>query len=482
MTARAKGSTAVRSRLGRRDLLRLGGLGLGWLGAGAPALTAGPSLESVADRSVILLLLVGGPSQLETWDPKPDATAEVRGPFSSIATRIPGVRISEHLPRLAQRMNHLAILRAVHHEEAPIHETGCQLLQTGRLCRSGEETPHFGSLIAHLRGAKNGLPPFALIPGPIRATGIDIPHGQTSAWLGARCAPFSLDADPADSKFDAHAIWTRAQVAASESNSSPSGENPFNVALEPDRLRDEYGRTSFGQSCLLARRLVERGVRVVTVNMFETVFNRVSWDCHGGSPFSTLDDYARVLLPDFDRAFSALIDDLDRQGRLDRTLVVAAGEFGRTPKLNSTGGRDHWPGVWSVALAGGGIRGGQVLGASDAHAARPTNRPVAPQELLATIDQFLGINRDARSRRPRRPIRRTRAARRADPGTALTQRPAVSAAALYPGAAVKLRISLPSAKFQSFTSPSQLPEATLLPSREIASEYTQSLWPSSLRS
>jgi uncharacterized protein (DUF1501 family) len=372
--------------------LRLGGLGLGWLGARASAFCAPPSLESAADRSVILLLLVGGPSQLETWDPKPDATSDVRGPFSSIATRVPGVRISEHLPRLAQRMDRLAILRAVHHGEAPIHETGCQLLQTGRLCRSGEEAPHFGSLIAHLRGARNGLPPFALIPGPIKATGIDIPHGQTSAWLGARCDPFSLDADPAGSKFDAHAAWARSRARSSDSSSNPSGENPFDIAREPDRLRDDYGRTTFGQSCLLARRLVERGVRVVTVNMFETVFNRVSWDCHGGSPFSTLNDYARVLLPDFDRAFSALIDDLDRQGRLDSTLVVATGEFGRTPRLNTAGGRDHWPGVWSIAMAGGGIRGGQVLGSSDREAAYPADRPVTAQDVLASIYFALGID------------------------------------------------------------------------------------------
>ncbi len=393
MTARARGSRADHSRIRRRDLLRLGGLGLGWLGAGAPALRAARPASSPEERSVILLLLVGGPSQLETWDPKPDATSDVRGPFGSIATRVPGVRISEHLPRLAQRMDRLAIIRSVHHEEAPIHETGCQLLQTGKLCRSGEEAPHFGSLVAHSLGSRNGLPAFALIPGPIRATGIDIPHGQTSAWLGARYDPFSLGRDPAASDFDAQAVWARAQAGSSESSLNSSRDNPFDISLEPARLRDDYGRTSFGQSCLLARRLVEQGTRVATVNMFDTVFNGLSWDCHGAAPFSTLGDYARVLLPDFDRAFSALIDDLDCRGRLDSTLVVAAGEFGRTPRLNAAAGRDHWPGAWSVALAGGGIRGGQALGASDAHAAYPADRPVTPQELLATIDRFLGIDR-----------------------------------------------------------------------------------------
>jgi hypothetical protein len=392
MGSGVRGSTDDRSRFGRRDLLRLGGLGLGWLGAGAPAFAGQTSLEPPAERSVILLLLVGGPSQLETWDPKPEATADVRGPFASIATRSPGVRISEHLPRLAARTNHLAIVRSLHHEEAPIHETGCQLLQTGALCRSGEEAPHFGSVIAHLRRPRNNLPPFVLLPGAIETTGIDIPHGQTSAWLGSRCGPFSPDLDPAGSDSGARSAEARARASAGDSSSNRSDGNPFDLALEPERLRDDYGRTSFGQNCLLARRLVEAGVHVVTINMFQSVFNRVTWDCHGGAPFSTLDDYARFLLPEFDRAFSALIDDLDRRGRLDSTLVVAAGEFGRTPRLNSAGGRDHWPGVWSIAMAGAGIRGGQVLGRSDAHAAYPADRPVTPQDVLASIYHTLGVD------------------------------------------------------------------------------------------
>jgi uncharacterized protein (DUF1501 family) len=169
-------------------------------------------------------------------------------------------------------------------------------------------------------------------------------------------------------------------------------DNPFDLAAEPQDLRDEYGRTSFGQSCLLARRLVEAGVRVVTVNMFQTVFNQITWDCHGAAPFSDLDDYARVLLPDLDASFAALIDDLDRRGRLESTLVVAAGEFGRTPRINSSGGRDHWPGVWSIAMAGGGIRAGQVVGASDVGAAYPADRPVTPQDILASIYYSLKID------------------------------------------------------------------------------------------
>jgi hypothetical protein len=383
---------AVHSGIRRRDLLRLGGLGLGWLGIGQPNLAATADVTRPKDRTVILLLLLGGPSQLETWDPKPDARREVRGPFGSIETRCPGIRISDHLPRLAARMDRLAIVRSVHHDEAPIHETGCQLLQTGRLCRSGEQAPHFGSIVAHSSGARFGHPVSIVLPGPIRNTGIDIPHGQGHGWFGAACAPFVLGADPAAPEFDATAAWMRSAARSGESAPMLVRDNPFSLTAEAESLRDEYGRTSFGQSCLMARRLVEFGTRVVTVNMFESVFNQVTWDCHGGAPFSTLDDYARVLLPDFDRALSALIDDLDRRGRLESTLVVAAGEFGRTPRINSSGGRDHWPGVWSVALAGGGIRAGQVIGASDSEAAYPADRPVTPQDILATIYHALGID------------------------------------------------------------------------------------------
>jgi uncharacterized protein (DUF1501 family) len=365
--------------------------------------------DRALDGSVILLLLVGGPSQLETWDPKPDAPAEVRGPFGTIATRCPGVRISEHLPRLATRMNRLAIVRSLHHDAAPIHETGHQLLQTGRLCRSGAEYPHFGSMAAALAGARGALPPFVVVPGPITSTGIDIPHGQSAAWLGSAYEPFLLAADPASPNYDPRSALNRGRhfydqaieqlsaagpppAAQSQPLENRSARNPFDLTSEARQVRDAYGRTTLGQSCLLARRLVEAGVRVVVVNMFETVFNQVTWDCHGSSPFSTLSDYASVLLPVLDRAFSALVDDLEQRGRLETTLVVAAGEFGRTPRLNAVGGRDHWPGVWSIALAGGGVQGGRVVGASNAQAAFPDDRPVKPPDLLATIYRSLGLN------------------------------------------------------------------------------------------
>jgi hypothetical protein len=411
MIAIGLGRAMTCSGVTRRDFLRVGGLGLGSLGLCPLDLNVLAAVETNRERSVIVLLLVGGPSQLETWDPKPDAPTEVRGPFRSIATCCPGVRICEHLPRLAARMDRLALVRSIHHDAAPIHETGQQLIQTGRLCRGGEEYPHVGSVVARLKGASRGLPPFAILPSPIASTGVDIPHGQSAGWLGAAYHPFHLNADPAAPQFDCGKALDRARTFLDDSvKRDPSlgldvsratgslltlptpARNAFDLDDEGQKVRDAYGRTTFGQSCLLARRLVEGGVRLVTVNMFETVFNRVTWDCHGAAPFSTMDDYARELLPTFDQAFAALIDDLDQRGRLESTLVVAAGEFGRTPRLNPTGGRDHWPGVWSIALAGGGVQGGQVVGASDEDAASPVDRPVTPQDLVATIYHSLRID------------------------------------------------------------------------------------------
>jgi hypothetical protein len=382
------------------------------MGLMLPELAARTPVHGGGDsRSVILLMLVGGPSQLETWDPKPDAPVEIRGPFGSIATRVPGLRISEHLPRLAARMDRLAVVRSLHHDAAPIHETGLQLLQTGRLVERGEpENPHVGATAARMLGARGLLPPSVIVPERIEHTGVRIPRGQSAGWLGERLDPFRLAADPASPGFDPKAALDRARRsldamhgrAGSAAGSPGEGEdaaawlagstgNAFHLDEESGRLREAYGRDTFGQGCLLARRLVERGVRLVTVNMFATVFNETTWDCHGASPFSTLEDYARHLLPTLDRTLATLLDDLGNRGLLESTMVVATGEFGRTPRLNAAGGRDHWPGVWSALLAGGGIRGGAVLGASDAHAAAPADRPVTTQELLATICHGLGL-------------------------------------------------------------------------------------------
>jgi len=385
----------------RRDFLRVGGLG-----ALSLTLAEGGLLEAASgdrDLAVILLMLVGGPSQLETWDPKPDAPAEVRGPFGTIETAVPGVRINEHLPRLARRMDRLTLIRSLTHDAAPIHETGHQLLQTGRLCRNGGEHPHVGSVVARVREVRNDLPPFVVVPGPIGDTGVGITHGQSAGRLGPHFEPFHIAADPASSDYDPRATLDRARhflddaldlpgASTRLSSISSQARGAFDLNAERPEVRDSFGRNTFGQSCLLASRLVESGVRLVTVNMFATVFNQVTWDCHGARPFSTLDDYASTLLPTFDVALSALLDDLDRRGLLESTLVVATGEFGRTPRLNAAGGRDHWPGVWSAVLAGGGTRGGTVIGASDPQGGEPVDRPVGPAELVATMYRSLRID------------------------------------------------------------------------------------------
>src|SRR4051794_30856809 len=209
MLSEGAGLSNTYSGLTRRDFLRVGGLAT--LGLTLPEPTRLAAASTGGERSVIMLLLVGGPSQLETWDPKPDAPAEIRGPFRSIATAVPGLRISEHLPRIARRMDRLTLIRSLHHDAAPIHETGHQLLQTGRLCRQGEEAPHIGSVVARLQGARNDLPPFVVLPRPIGNTGVGVPHGQAAGLLGPAYEPFHLAADPAADDYDARNLFDRAQ-------------------------------------------------------------------------------------------------------------------------------------------------------------------------------------------------------------------------------------------------------------------------------
>jgi hypothetical protein len=349
--------------LTRRDFLRAGALSAGAVGlslADLAQLHAAPNQPK--DTNCILLFLVGGPSHLDTWDLKPGAPSEVRGPFRPARTNVPGVEICEHFPLMARMADRYAVVRSVHHREAPIHETGHQLMQTGRLSRGGAEQPHFGAVLSKLRRGRA-----AVVPGPIGNTGVTISHGQGAGYLGEPHQPAVVRGDPA---------------------------LLLDLTNDGDRLRDRYGRNTFGQSCLLARQLVEGGVRLVTVNMFDTVFDNLTWDCHadGGSLATTLDDYRDTLCPMFDRAYTALLDDLASRGLLDTTLVVAMGEFGRTPHLNPRGGRDHWPGCWSVLFAGAGVRGGQVVGSSDATGSEPKDRPVSPAEVAATVYRALGLD------------------------------------------------------------------------------------------
>jgi uncharacterized protein (DUF1501 family) len=391
--------------LSRRDFLRAGSLGAGAVGLSLADLARGG--RAAGDVNCILLFLVGAPGQLDTWDLKPSAPSGVRGPFKPIATNVSGVQVCEHFPRMAKLADRYAILRSVHHDAAPIHETGHQLMQTGRLARGGVEYPHYGSVVSHLRGPRpGGLPPFVVLPAAIGNTGVSVSHGQTAGFLGARHEPLVVEGDPARTSLfaavdRAHRAHDRSagpdggEGRALDRLFAPAAKKAFDLEEEKSDLRARYGHNTFGQSCLLARRLVEGGVRLVTVNMFDTVFNEITWDCHadGGSLSTTLDDYRTTLCPMFDAAYATLLDDLHQRGLLASTLVVAMGEFGRTPLLNPRGGRDHWPGCWSVLFAGVGVKGGQVVGSSDRTAAEPKDRPTTPAEVAATVYRALGIDR-----------------------------------------------------------------------------------------
>ncbi|MDB5350032.1 MAG: hypothetical protein JWN86_1279 [Planctomycetota bacterium] len=413
--------------LTRRDFLHAGSLSL--LGLSLPGLQSLKAQAAVPDSDVncIMLFLVGGPSQLDTWDMKPAAPSEIRGPFRPIDTNVPGIQVSEIFPRLAKIMDKVSVVRSCNHQATAVHDTGHQMMQTGRLFTGGIEHPHIGCVLAKVKGAKGDAPPHVLMPRPIGNTGGGMPHGQSAGYLGKTFDPFVLNADPSAKDFKVPDLLppeyisaVREQrrkslraaidgsVKAFESSSdarlldanfqqayrlmsSKAAREAFDLSSEPDSAKDRYGRTRFGMSCLLARRLIERGVRFVTVNMFETVFNEITWDIHGSAPFSPIECYKNEVGPNFDNAYSALIEDLSKTGLLSKTMVLAFGEFGRTPKINPAGGRDHHPGCWSSLMAGGPIKGGQVVGASDEIGYAPKDRPVSTAEIAATVYQGLGI-------------------------------------------------------------------------------------------
>jgi uncharacterized protein (DUF1501 family) len=406
----------------RRDFLRVGALSAGVVGLSLAELNVLQAFgRNPSETNCILLFLVGGPSQLDTWDLKPDAPEEIRGPFRPIRTNVPGIAIGECFPWMARMADRFSLVRSVHHDAAPIHETGHQLMQTGRLFRGGLEHPHYGAVLSHLRGARpEGTPPFVVLPGPIGSTGVSVSHGQTAGYLGNTYAPIFVRAngsidparleqrtalidavDAADRQFEMCVDAMQHESAGVEAVNqvlSSQTKQALDVAAEKIGVRNRYGMNTFGQSCLLARRLVERGTRLVTVNMFDTVFNTITWDCHadGGSLPTTLEDYRDTLCPMFDRAYSALLEDLTQRGMLDSTLVVAMGEFGRTPQLNARRGRDHWPGCWTILLSGGGVRGGRIIGSSDSTGSEPEDRPVSPAEVAATVYRALGVDLHAR--------------------------------------------------------------------------------------
>jgi hypothetical protein len=403
-------AAACRDTVSRRDFLRVGGLSVMALTVAEQAALA-QSTARAPWRNCILLLMTGGPSQLETFDPKPEAPIDIRGPLRAIPTAVPGMLLSESLPRLAQRADRFSLLRSLAHDAAPIHETGLQLLQTGRLSARGERSPHFGSAAASHHGPRAAAPTSVVIPSLLADTGVNVWQGQGAGRLGTQFEPVVV---PSGERPDWMTVSSNAasntaaplkgpHTASRKSRTAPlrtrrSGSAPAVAArprreAHPEAALQRYGDTRFGTLCLEARRLVEAGVRCVTVNLFDRLNGETTWDCHGRGPWSpaTVYDYRDTLCPQFDLAVSALLDDLSDSGLLEDTLVVATGEFGRTPNVNEFGGRDHWPHCWSALVAGGGVHGGRVFGASDARAAYPLDNPVSPASLHATMLQSLGI-------------------------------------------------------------------------------------------
>lgn len=418
-------------QIDRRTFVRAGMLGTAGLALSdllrLEALSAQESRRSSRTHSVIILWMRGGPSQHETWDPKPKAPAEIRGAFGSIPTKVPGIRICEHLPMSARVMNKWSILRSLTHED-PGHSAADQICFTGYPSGPNPEhnvAPSCGSVIARqLQDQNSKLPAYVMIPKLL--------PGADAGWLGPAFRPFETQADPAqegpfvvpnlqapeglsisrldDRKallgaFDGlrRSIDQSGQMeAVDEFNqrawqiiTGPEARNAFDLDAEPPKIRERYGIIpefkapssdrcgvpAWSQRILLARRLVEAGVRLVTVDVRW-------WDTHVEGVETMRDGF----LPRWDRAYSALIEDLDQRGLLETTLVVAWGEFGRSPQMNSRSGRDHWPHVFSAAVAGGGIQGGRVVGSSDDKGAYPKENPKTPQDVLATIYRHMGVD------------------------------------------------------------------------------------------
>jgi hypothetical protein len=446
----------LRDELTRREVLRLGGLGA--LGLSLPQLfhaqraQAAPAQANGSfgkARSCIVLFLMGAPPQHSTWDPKPDAPAEIRGEFGPIATNVPGIHVSELLPRLSRHAHQLAILRAVSTGDNA-HSSSGYYMMTGRPhvpmnfenANPGapNDWPTLGAMVQALRPARGALPAAVRLPHRIFNTDGSVWPGQDSGFLGRAADPWLFTCQPGDPAFSIPeftldrqlspqrlggrrslveridhrfraleqsgvlAGFDRQHQQAFDLLRSATGGGAMQLDREPAVMRDRYGRSPFGQSVLLARRLVEAGVSLVQVNWYrgpDEPSDNPCWDSH----VSESQRLKQVLCPPMDQAFAALLDDLSQRGTLDETLVVCMAEFGRTPRFNGRAGRDHWGPVFSVALAGGGIRGGIVHGSSDAQGAQPADGRVLPQDLTATILHCLGSHPDSELRdRLGRPI------------------------------------------------------------------------------
>jgi uncharacterized protein (DUF1501 family) len=372
-------------------------------------------------QSVIHIFLPGGMAHQDSFDPKPYAPVEYRGEIGTTKTKVEGVFFSEYLKQTADLADKLTVCRSMTHGEAA-HERGTHNMFTGYRPSPALVFPSFGSIVSHELGVRNNLPPYVCVPSqPTTYAG--------SGYLSSAYAPFSLGADPANGNFsvqdltlpggvDAKRFDTRRNMLEAVNEhfakkekadglvamdtfyqraysliSSEKAREAFNINAEPAKVRDEYGRHAAGQRMLLARRLVAAGVRFVSLTYG-------GWDMHVG-----IKQGMAGQLPQFDQAFAALIRDLDRGGLLKNTLVMVSSEFGRTPKINGTAGRDHWPKVFSVVLAGGGVKAGHVYGTSDATATEPENDPLTVEDLAATVYHLLGINHEKKLMSPgNRPI------------------------------------------------------------------------------
>lgn len=427
----------------RRELLRVGGLSLLGLSATELAnLRASATDQTIASRrhhSCVFLFLFGGPSQIDLWDLKPNAPLEIRGEFTPTATRIPGILLCEHLPRLGEQMDKICLVRSMTHH-MNVHGPACSEVFSGRPYfgppttdqATREDWPSLSALTMRYGTPHAGLPPSVVLPWYLQFPGQSKRiAGQSGARMGERFNAMLIDGDLARDDFEVHGLRVDADVPIARLDrrrrllrdvshrgvTDALGEtfdlhsasafqllenrvgDVFDLRRETPQLRDRYGRTAVGQSLLLARRLVEAGVSLVTVNWAdETKIDGVNtcWDTHQGN-FTKLKE---LLCPTFDRAFPTFVDDLQQRGLLETTLVVAVGEFGRTPKMgqvtqsNNTKktGRDHWPHAFTALLAGGGVRGGQIYGATTSTGGYVADKPVTPADLSATILHHLGID------------------------------------------------------------------------------------------
>ncbi len=412
-------------KMNRRGFVQAGALGVGGLGLSQMLKleAEGAVNASRRNKSVILFWLSGGPGHMETWDPKPDAPLEYRGPLGAIPTNVAGVQFGEMMPRLAGMMDKLAILRTVNHGSGD-HTKGNHWMLTGfegpafnAPDNRQQRRPSMGSAVARVRGAnQRGMPAYIGVPH-LRCGTDNLFH--YSAYLGGGYNPFVVNSDPATDEFSVRNLklpsgLTRPRLAnrlnllksmdtlrraneqtmqdldqhhqqAFELLTSRRVRDAFDIDAEDDSVRQSFGRHTFGQSALVARRLVERGVTFVTVNC-------VPWDHHGSSNRYPTEEGAKWLIPPLDNAIAGLVEDLDQRGLYDDTMIIAMGEFGRTPRMNTYAGRDHWGRTFSVLIGGGGMKMGQVIGRSNPRGEHVVHRPISPEDVAATVYEHLGID------------------------------------------------------------------------------------------